>query len=86
MKGPTLFGLFLKKGMNNWSIALIFLWIVLAITNIVGIWITLPVLNATFGVLNLSIIISLIPLLKEEFRMRKQARKIKKENKNKNEL
>lgn len=78
MKGPTLFGLFLKKVMNNWSIALIFLWIVLAITNIVGIWITLPVLNATFGVLNLSIIISLIPLLKEEFRMRKQARKIKK--------
>ena len=45
---------------------------VLAVLNIVGIWVSMPVLNATFGFLNMTLIVSLIPLLKQELKNRKK--------------
>lgn len=64
--------------MNNWTIALLILWILLALANIVGIWLTLPVLNATFGFLNMTIIFSLVPFLYQEIKAKIKEKKQKK--------
>lgn len=64
--------------MNNWTIALLILWIFLALANIVGIWVTLPVLNATFGFLNMTIIFSLVPFLYQEIKAKIKEKKQKK--------
>lgn len=64
--------------MNNWTIALLILWIFLALANIVGIWLTLPVLNATFGFLNMTIIFSLVPFLYQEIKAKIKEKKQKK--------
>lgn len=66
--------------MDNWTIALIILWMVLAVANIVGIWVSLPVLNATFGFLNMTIVVSLFVLLMDDFKTKKAQKKAQKEN------
>ena len=64
--------------MDNWTIALLIFWIILAIANIVGIWVPLPVCNATFGFMNLTIIVSLVPFLYKEIKRKRAEKKEKK--------
>lgn len=64
--------------MNRLAIAVIILWMVLAVVNILGIWFKIPVLIGAFGVLNIAIIASLIPVLIQEIKLRKAEKKEKK--------
>ena len=66
--------------MDKLTYALIVVWMVLAVVDIVGIFTTIhPVFNIMFGILNLVMIFSLTVLLWEEHKVRKAERKSKKE-------
>ena len=58
--------------MDKLTIALIIIWMILAVVNIVGIFVPLhAIFGIMFGILNLGIIISLIPLLHEAIKLAK---------------
>ena len=61
--------------MKNSSLFLFFIWIVLAILDIVALFTNVPLaFGILFAILNGTIILGSIPLFIEEFRMRKKSK------------
>ena len=64
----------------NWSsIILIIVWAVLAIANIAGIWAYIPLLAGIFGLFNCGIIVSLIPQIVTEIKIKMIEKSLEKE-------
>lgn len=69
--------------MKNSSLVLFFIWIALAILDIVALFTNVPLaFGIAFAILNGTIILGSIPLFIEEFKVRKEVKKLKKEAKN----
>lgn len=61
--------------MNKFSLTILGAWAVLAVLDFISAFKHIPVVGFLFGALNIVIILNLIPLLIQEFKLKKSERK-----------